>query len=1473
LVVVFICLISLPLVVNSSNEIADGYIYHSTLYYDATNPYNYVFGNETHAYQCYIDSNYTGSANYSTLKPIIFVHDGAIVKNSTVTRDLLKIYFSQYCRTLAEVEESIQNCKEYIEISKGLKLNEIVKDVGSAAAKSLGTIASIYLTGDVTGALVSVDYITKIVATKTVEELTDHVGKVAQIIADAQLTYFHLTVLEMALNISAIETITDFTSFENCEKYTDCVENIYKARKCARELVKSIAIDLEKSDEFLEVLAQFTLDVGKGFVGEFSDFLVTYDKLDAIHKQDPQFLSKTIKLAAFFANCEKTVDEYGKVLVEATKFQVGDYFTVVKAYEARENAITPMNILEKVHRIGLIQHGVNDLDTDDSGEIEQEEPLARGTCGAYSDNLTWVVTKNGELIISGSGLMNSYSSENEVPWYSYRSSIKNIIIGSGVTNIGARAFSRCSNIPSVSIPSSVTSIGTYAFDSCSSLASVALGGKVRNIGAYAFHDCSSLVGITIPNSVTNIDWNAFEGCSALKSVTIGNGVTSIGASAFSECSSLTGITIPDSVTNIDSFAFYGCSSLVNVVMGDSVKSIGSGTFNGCWGLKGVYVKDIANWCGISFVGDTANPLYYAKNLYLNGLLVENLTVPDGVTEIRNNAFYNCTSLVALTLPNSMISIKEYAFANCSALSEIVLSESLTDIGVGAFSGCSALSKITIPESVTNIGQQAFSHCLSLKNLYIADIKSWLDIKRGDANANPLYAARDGHLYVGGALVSDLVIPEGVTSIGGWAFSGCSSLEKVKIPDSVTRIETGAFNGCFNLLEITIPDSVVSMGGSAFNECSSLVEIAIPKSVTIIESAIFKNCTSLFEITIPEGVTHVGDSAFNGCISLWKITIPDSVTSIGASAFENCFSLFKINIPENVKSIGMSAFQQCSNLKKVTLGVGLTSIYEYAFSHCVSLEEITIPDSVKDIYHCAFYGCSSLVSVEIGNGVTRIDDALFYQCSSLEKILIPEKITSIGSGAFDGCPKLAGVYITNLGSWCGIVFEGNNSNPLYYAHDLYLDGELVTELVIPEGITRIGDIAFEGALCLEKITIPESVVTVGDCAFFGCRNLEKVMILSPTTNILGDEGTLYFADTVCGYAGSTTEAYAKKYSENFVEIMDHGECGVEDSNLIWVLTADGVLDIGGKGKMAVREASDPSWYAHCDSIKEVMFGKDLTSIDSHAFSCCENLSAIRVLNGNSVYRSEGNCLIETKNKGLVLGCKSSLVPENVEIIYAYAFNCCTNLVELSIPESVTIIEHNAFDTCVNLAKLTVLSRTVEIDDSEYTIYAGTTIYGYANSTAEAYATKYGRRFVALEEPADADFISYQVSKGENGTFSLRAIAGLNSLDYANFGYEVTVATKDENGNDVVKTLFGATTKAYSSIYGGDTEYSIKEHFGYEYAGLATVTGLAVDSEYTKLEIRSYVTTLDGEVKYGKSATLLYTGMLDENEFPTLELVTE
>ena len=143
---------------------------------------------------------------------------------------------------------------------------------------------------------------------------------------------------------------------------------------------------------------------------------------------------------------------------------------------------------------------------------------------------------------------------------------------------------------------------------------------------------------------------------------------------------------------------------------------------------------------------------------------------------------------------------------------------------------------------------------------------------------------------------------------------------------------------------------------------------------------------------------------------------------------------------------------------------------------------------------------------------------------------------------------------------------------------------------------------------------------------------------------------------------------------------------------------------------------------------------------------------------------------------------------------------------------------------------------------------------------------------IEPVADASVISYQATEGGDGTFSLRLISVLNSLEYSCFGYEITVTTKDESGNDVTETLSGADNKAYSSIYGGNTAYSIKECFGYEYACLATLKGLSVDSEYTKLHISTYV-VLSGEKLYGKSATLLYTGTADVNGYPVLTFKAE
>ena len=258
--------------------------------------------------------------------------------------------------------------------------------------------------------------------------------------------------------------------------------------------------------------------------------------------------------------------------------------------------------------------------------------VASGTCG---DNLTWTLTDDGRLTISGTGAMTNYYSENNsrAPWDSQRNAITALVIGSGVTSIGVYAFSGCTNLTSVTIPDSVTSIEYCGFLNCSSLTSVTIPGSVTSIGEMAFDGCSGLTSVIIPDGVTSIREGTFQRCSSLTGVTIPDSVTTIEKSAFTGCSSLSSVTIPGSVTSIERYAFSNCESLTSVAIPGSVTSIGTGTFDGCSSLNSV-------------------------------------TIGDGVTTIEFGVFQKCSNLTSVTIPDSVTTIEMYAFYMCKSLSDV-----------------------------------------------------------------------------------------------------------------------------------------------------------------------------------------------------------------------------------------------------------------------------------------------------------------------------------------------------------------------------------------------------------------------------------------------------------------------------------------------------------------------------------------------------------------------------------------------------------------------------------------------------------------------------------------------------------------------------------------------------------------------------------------------------------------------------------
>ena len=312
--------------------------------------------------------------------------------------------------------------------------------------------------------------------------------------------------------------------------------------------------------------------------------------------------------------------------------------------------------------------------------------------GTIHAEITWNLSDDGTLTISGTDMPDFY--EFEAPWHSYsqRNKIRKVIIKDGVTNIGNYAFSLCSNMTSVTIPKSVT-----------------------RIGYCAFKYCFCLISITIPNSVTSIKSNTFEGCSSLTSITIPNSVTSIEQWAFYDCESLTSIAIPNSVSNIGDMAFSGCEALTSITIPSSVTSIGNSAFSYCSGLISIKLE------GGNMYYDSRNNCNAIIEKKSNTLIAgcKNTIIPSSVTSIGNHAFDGCSSLTSITIPNSVTSIGENAFS-FSGLTSITIPNSVTSIGDYAFNGCKGLTSVTIPNSVTSIGGWAFSYCKDLTSITISN---------------------------------------------------------------------------------------------------------------------------------------------------------------------------------------------------------------------------------------------------------------------------------------------------------------------------------------------------------------------------------------------------------------------------------------------------------------------------------------------------------------------------------------------------------------------------------------------------------------------------------------------------------------------------------------------------------------------------------------------------------------------------------
>ena len=619
------------------------------------------------------------------------------------------------------------------------------------------------------------------------------------------------------------------------------------------------------------------------------------------------------------------------------------------------------------------------------------------------------------------------------------------------------------------------------------------------------------------------------------------------------------------------------------------------------------------------------------------------------------------------LDDGTVSITRYEYYNNNATTVNIPSEidgkKVTSIGDNAFNyssqmtgGSSPLTTVVIPDGVTTIGEYAFSNCNVLKSV---------------------------------------TIPESVTSIGERAFSNCSSLEAVSLPVGLTEISGYLFEQCVSLKSITIPDGVGIIGYKAFYNCSSLTSLTVPDSVAQIDGYAFSYCSALKSVTLSDRVTTIYDGAFEYCTSLTTVTLPKKVKTINGAAFAGCVSLTSISVhPDNQNftslngmvfdkdTTSLAIFPAGKTYSADILPDTVIKIGEYAFSNNNFLTSVVLPDRITSIENYAFSYCEKLTSITLPAGLKQIDNSAFRYCKSLKSITIPDKVTDIGSGSFSYCSSLTEINISDSVKTIG-------DSAFSYCTSL-------SSVIIPDGVKSIGSSVFTSCSSLSLVTIPDSVTKIGSYSFSGTPLLKNqttdvkyagswAIACSNASSIVIKDGTKHIADN----------AFTSRSKLESVTIPD-GMLTIGTSafsycsSLATISIPDTVYKIGADAFYStalLKNQTDSvkyagKWIIKCDtSASSVAIKNDTRGIADKALYGCKLITEITI--PDSVISIGSNAF------GMCAGLKSIVVPADVMYIGDNAFYYCTSLVTAELYSSkITEINERTFYSCSNLSLVTL-----------------------------------------------------------------------------------------------------------------------------------------------------------------------------------------
>lgn len=876
-----------------------------------------------------------------------------------------------------------------------------------------------------------------------------------------------------------------------------------------------------------------------------------------------------------------------------------------------------------------------------------------GNCGASGGNeptdaVQWLFdTNTGTLTFTGTGKM----FEGARPWQQsdwtqqggdgYFTTLRKVIVGKGITNIPASYFYMESELEQVVLFGDLTSIGIDAFGECRKLAAI-----------YSL--------ATVPLTLGD------EGMET--SVFYDNDETDPENPKQVPIATLADIYVPEAaIASYQGAA--GWSSYAS-----AVKAVTMTTFTYTGHAKIPRFEEVEYFVGAAavyshtFEKPTEAPgngevVYVGKVTELGSYCLQltydlySIVIPEGVEKLGHKAFYACTKLMDIDLP---LTLKE--IGGVSGLT---------------FDGCSNLE---------------------MGHFVIKDLKWWCSMVIKGIYSNPIYYAK--HIYdTNNQEITDMVIPEDVTSIGDYAFCRCEGLKSVTFHDNVTYLGSDAFKDCSGLTKVELPMNLKRVEGGAFSKCNNLATVTIPEGMEEIGFWAFAQ-SGLKTLTLPSTIRDLSQS-FVECEQLETLTLTDGITNLGGS-FYGCTALTEVRIPGSVKKMSYQDFTSDTSLKTVIIDEGVEEVA--GFDRCSQLVNLTIPSTAKKIG--TFNNCTSLTSVFLPEGVEYI--ASFNGCTSLQQINIPSTVTYVGT--FKDCNALEKVIVADLKSWCHARhYDADLYGPQKPSGKLYLgtveQNEPITKLEIPEGTEFVAAWAFCHMPSLTSVSIPSTVKYLGGGTFRGCTNIEEIVLPEG----LEEFGYKEFAGCTKLAKLTIPSTVTKIDQEAFVEVANLADvwCMAFPNKLYWRnYNLNPFMPEKATKFHVVNQTAWEEKYpeAKCTFVGDIEVGT--TAVTYHANEKLAALDDYTKFDGAYALVSHefaggtGTVTYAGEVDGVganafrnMAGLTSVDIPETTASIDDYAFQGCTGLTTMTLPASVVSIGNYAFSGCTSMATLTITTPSV------------------------------------------------------------------------------------------------------------------------------------------------------------------------------------